>query len=58
MLRGIVQNIIHKLNDDNQHEYDQDLSFLEILNVLDKQIDQRITGMEELRSVSASATQL
>lgn len=58
MLRGIVQNIIHKLNDERQHEYDQELSFLELLNVLDKQIDQRSTGLEELRSVSTSAAQL
>jgi hypothetical protein len=58
MLRGIVQNIIHKLNDERQHEYDQELSFLELLNVLDKQIDQRSTGLEELRSVSTSAAKL
>ena len=58
MLRGIVQNIIHKLNGERQHEYDQELSFLELLNVLDKQIDQSSTGLEELRSVSISAAKL
>jgi hypothetical protein len=56
MLRGIVQNIIHKLNDEGQHELDQEMSFLELLSVLDKEIDERSSRLDELRSVSESAS--
>ncbi|KAG2181882.1 hypothetical protein INT44_008698 [Umbelopsis vinacea] len=50
MLRGIVLNIIPKLTDDRQYELDQDMSFLELLNVLDKEIDEGSIRLEEIRS--------
>ncbi|GAB5593814.1 oligomeric [Umbelopsis nana] len=53
MLKGIVQNIITKLLGDEQADLDQETSFLELLQILDKYIDEKCAVIEELRSTFA-----
>ena len=55
MLKGIVQNIITKLLGDEPADLDQETSFLELLQILDKYIDENCAVIEELRSVSSFA---
>jgi hypothetical protein len=51
-LKEIVENIIFKLIGDHDTEIDPEASFFELLQILDKDIGDKIEVLEELRSVS------